>query len=437
MRDVLPDLHNYNTFIKKVSRHVFRKNWFRRISTPIIEDRDLFLKWMWENSDIFIDEIYQFKDKKWRNLALRPESTTWILRSYINEELQSQPQPLYFYYINQQFKYVNPSSEDFREFNQVGAEIIGEKDPILDAELIYIWYRILNWVGLEWKYTIKISTLWNKKDREKYRGELENYYSNKKQNLCETCQNNLEKDIFKLFTCEEEDCKILKSQLPLITKFLKKDSKKHYEYFKEFLDIMNVPYEEDLFLTPWMPYYNNTFWQMVYKEDDKKDVIIWSWGRYDDLSKQIWSEDEIPAVWFALDSWKVIQKIIDNNIKIINKDRIHLYFIQLWDDAKKVVLPLAMEARKMWINTLTSLWTPSLWDQLKKAMRIWALYVVIIWVMEAKNWQCQIRDMEAWTSEEIKQADLIEYAIEKIWEKNLDFYNPGRDLTIWNWKLSN
>jgi histidyl-tRNA synthetase len=146
------------------------------------------------------------------------------------------------------------------------------------------------------------------------------------------------------------------------------------------------------------------------------------------LSKKMWHPTDIPAVWFAMWMERLTDALMEKWIKIRDKDSIDLYFIQLWDEAKKIVLSLTLKAREAWINTLSSLGTPSLKIQMKKANRIKAKYVVMVWVMEARNGLFQVRDMEAWTQEEVKKDELIAYIIEKIGKDRLDFYSPAKDM---------
>jgi histidyl-tRNA synthetase len=116
------------------------------------------------------------------------------------------------------------------------------------------------------------------------------------------------------------------------------------------------------------------------------------------------------------------------NISLIDKDEIDLFFVQLWDEAKSVVLPLSLDARKAWINTVVSLWTPSMKEQMLKASRSNAKFVVLVWLMEARNGIFQVKDIVAWTQEEVKKEELIEYIIWKIGSDKLDFYVPTNDL---------
>lgn len=236
-----------------------------------------------------------------------------------------------------------------------------------------------------------------------------------------------EDNIISLLSSEDEDEKILAWSAPKITKFLKKDSKAHYEKFKEYLDLLNIEYIEDHTLISSNDYNTNTIWSIDTKEDN---INLASWARYNKLSKILWSQKEVPASWFHVKTKYITDTLIKNNIKIKNKDSIDLFIVQLWDDAKKVVLPISLKAREAWINTVVSLWTPSLKEQMLKAQRSWAKYVVIVWFMEAKNWIFQVRDNNDWTQVEVKKEELIDYIIEKIWKESLDFYCPARDLTL-------
>lgn len=134
------------------------------------------------------------------------------------------------------------------------------------------------------------------------------------------------------------------------------------------------------------------------------------------------------AAGFAIDSMKLIEILREKNISIRNKDKIDLYFVQLGDEPKRAVLPLSLEAREKGINTMTSLGTPSIKEQMLKAQRIGARFVVLVGVMEARNGVYQLRDIQAGTQEEMKKEDIIDHVIEKIGKENLDFYEPSKDL---------
>ena len=386
---LFPDDHKYLTFLKKVFRHEFRKNWFRRISTA--------MKY---------------------NKVLRENSELGIMKAYIDNNVVEEIQPVYFYYMSRFFP---AGSEEIR----IWAEILWENDPILDAILIYITYWVLIKVWLWEEFSIRINSSGVEKERWKYREELFNFYSDKKHLLTQESLELLDANPMQILSSEDEDEQILSKNAPNMTKFLKKDSKAHYAKFKEYLDLLEVPYTEDNTLIASNEYATHSIWEFRHSESNE---LISSGFRYNTLWTQLWSQKEVPAVWFHTKVEYVISLLREKDIKIKNKDSIDLFFVQLWDDAKKVVLPISLKARESGINTVVSLWTPSMKEQILKANRSWAKYIVIVWFMEAKNWIFQVRNVEAGTQEEIKKEELIDYIIDKIGKDSLDFYCPARDL---------
>jgi histidyl-tRNA synthetase len=425
MLDLSPAYHNYFNFLKKVYRHEFRKNGFRRISTPLIEHETLYQRILWEK--FCSDLLYKCETKDQHNLVLRPEAAIGTMRAYIESGFSNELQPVYLYHIDRYFRKNSLGVGDLKQFYQIGAEIIWESDPILDAQQIYMNVDALNQIGLAGKFSVQINTLWNKKELEKYREELKAFYDNKTHLLTESSKALIWEDPLLLFDTENEDEKILASQAPSMQKFLKKDSKEHYTTFKEYLDIFWVKYQENHMLTHKLKYYTDIVWKIVYTETGENIVVG---GRYDSLAKSLWSPDDIPATGFAVRVEFLIELLQKLDIKIRNKDKIDLYFVQLWEEAKKAVLPLSLEARNRWINTLASLGTPSIKEQMLKAQRIGAKFVVIVGVMEARNGRFQVRNYENWKQEEVKKEELIDYVIERIWKESLDFYQPARDLII-------
>lgn len=412
--DILPEHHKYLTFLKKVFRHEFRKNWFRRISTPLIEKKELI-----DKSLLNLDYII----KEW-NFDLCQNPSLSILRAYLENDMNEQIQPVYYYYMSQYYK---KEWDSIKWFQVIGWEIIWENDPILDAIQLYMTYTVLNKIGLKDKFIIKINSIWIEKEKAKYREELLSFYENKKHILSEDSLKLLEKDPMLVLcsTCEDEI--ILNSSAPSISaKFLKKDSKEHYAKFKAYLDLLQVPYNEDHTLVWENDFQTNSIWQFI----SNSWKLIWNGSRYNALSKNIGEAKEIPAVWFYVDTSILIELLKENNIELKNKDKIDLFFVQLWDEAKSVILPLSLKAREAGINTVVSLWTPSMKEQMLKAGRSWARYVVMVWIMEARNGIFQVRDMLDWKQSEVKKDELIDYIISKIWKDNLDFYSPERDLMM-------
>lgn len=418
-RDMFPDDHKYLTFLKKVFRHEFRKNGFRRISTPLIEETNLLRKAYPENNNSY--GLYHFENKDEVDVSLLPSATLGVMRSYIENESYEELQPLYYYYMERFFR----QGRARKEFYSIWGEIIWESDPIIDAQNIYMIHTALYKIWLSEWIKIRLNSYGNAKEMDKFYDEITNFFENKTGVMSPETLELYKKNPLAVFFSNDEDDKILAQSAPSILKFLKKDSKKHHDAVKMYLDDLWVPYEEDNTLFFSENFYNSTVWQF---EDEVGKVIASGW-RYDTLAKQLWSPKDYGAAGFCIDALYMIDTLKSQNIAIKNKDQIDLYFVQLWDEAKRVVFPLSLEARAKWINTQASLGTPSMKEQMLKAQRMWSSYVVLVGLMEARNGIFQVRNIEAGTQEEVKKENLIDYIIDKIGKDKLDFYEPSRDLT--------
>ncbi len=417
--DMFPEDHKYLTFLKKVFRHEFRKNGFRRISTPLLEETSLLRKIYPENQNQY--GLYCFQNKEEINVGLLPSASVWIMRAYLENEVFNELQPTYYYYMERYFR----QDRMRKEYYTIGGEVIGESDPIIDAQNIYMVYTWLKKIGISDDITIRINSYGNTKEMDKYKEELQSFFENKLSVMSPETQKAYEKNTFAPFFSKQEDDIILAKSTPSVIKFLKKDSKKYYEMLKMYLDDLGIKYVEDHTLFFSESFYSHSIWQF---EDENKNVIS-SWGRYDFLARSLGATKDYGASGFSIDVMHIIDKLKAKNISIKNKDQIDLYFVQLGEEAKRVVFPLSLEARARGINTLTSLGTPSMKEQMLKAQRIGSTYVVLVAVMEARSGVFQVRNIPAGTQEEVKKDDLIDYIIEKIWKDKLDFYEPSLDLT--------
>lgn len=417
MLDMLPADHNYLTFLKKVFRHEFRKNGFRRISTPLIEEESLLRKVYPKLQNQY--GLYYFDGKSWEKFSLIPTETVWIMRAYIENEIYDELQPVYYYYMERTYR----QNRSRKEFYTIGGEVIGESDPIIDAQSVYMAHTIFQKIWLT-GLRLEINSYGSEKEMLKYKEELSAFYENKLHLLSDTTKEYIKDDILRVFESDDEDEKILAETSPDIHKFFKKDTKKDFSDFVSYLDNLNIDYTVNKILFFRENIYTGVTWRYI---DENWHTVV-SGGRYDTLASKLGSVKHYPASGFHYDTLYIIESLKARNIAIKNKDQIDLYFVQLWDEAKRIVFPLSLEARARGINTQASLWTPSMKEQMLKAHRIGAKYVVLVGVMEARNGIFQVRNLEDGTQEEVKKEDIIDYIIEKIWADKLDFYEPSRDL---------
>ncbi len=425
-QDWFGEQQRYYTFIKKVSRHIFRHFGFTRISTPIMEMRDLIVRSVGEDTDVVSKELYEFQDKKGRDLVLKPESTAGVMRSYL-ENFQNDPQPVYLFYIEPHFRYDRPQKGRYRQFHQLGAEIIGERDPVLDAENIHMAVKILSDCGVGEKFTLKINTLGNTKERELFVTELQAFFRGKSHLLDEIDQARVEKNPLRLLDSKNPDVREILPYAPKLRDFFKKETIEYYESVKTYLTLLGIEYEEDPTLVRGLDYYCDVVFECVDNSGRTQDAYCGG-GRYDGLATSLGSKTPVPAVGFALGVERLIDSMKESGLSVMNKDTIDLYFIQVGEEAKKIALPLSVKAREMGLNVLASFGSPSMKTQLKKANQLKAKYVVIIGIMEARRGVCQLKNMEKGTQVEVKIPALLDHMVGLIGEDNLDFYDPTKEL---------
>ncbi len=255
MHDVFPEGHKYLTFLKKVFRHEFRKNGFRRISTPLLEETSLLRKVYPEGNNDY--GLYHFYNKEDVDVTLLPSASVGIMRAYLENDIFTGLQPTYYYYMERYFR----QNMALKEAYLIGGEVIGESDPIIDAQNIYMIYTGLKKIGLAGDITIRINSYGNSKEMEKYKQELAAFFENKKASMSPEIQGAFEKNMFSIFASRHEDDQILARSAPSIIGFLKKDSKKYYDDMKMYLDDLGVPYTQDHTLFFGEGYYSHMIWK--------------------------------------------------------------------------------------------------------------------------------------------------------------------------------
>lgn len=423
VHDILPNDHEFHTYIKKVVRHRLRQAGFKRITTPAFEYTDVFVRSIGDATDIVEKEMYTFEDKKGRSLTLRPENTAGVVRSYIQHGMNQLPQPVELYYIDPMYRYDRPQKGRYRQFWQFGFEMIGELDPALDAQAIFLANKINEDLGIEQLFDIQLNTIGSLEDRKKYIAALKDYYYGKERSLCDHCKTRLEQNPLRLLDCKNEDCMILAELAPKMTDYLSDESKEYYEDVKEFLDEMEIKYTENPKLVRGLDYYTHIVFEFWDSKEGAQNAIGGG-GRYDGLV-ELMGGQPTPAVGYAAGMERIIAHMKREKIRVPSKDDIHVFVAQLGKEAKIKCLKLIDEMREAGIKTIGALGKGAMKQQLKMADKFDAPYTVIVGITEVREGTAIIRNMEKGSQEIVKFDQVIDELIEKIGKKNLDKYTPG------------
>ena len=426
MKDFLPEDHDYFTFIKKVVRHRCRQSGINRITTPVIERAELFLRGMGETTDVVEKEMYLFKDKGDREVALRPEFTAGICRAYIEHGMFNLPQPIQLYSLGQVFRYGRPQHGRYRQFNQFNVEIIGEQDAALDAELIHLAWMIYQDLGLGEGLRVEINSIGDPESRQAYVEDLRNFYAGKERSLCEDCQRRLEKNPLRLLDCKEEDCKILASLAPKLMNSFNAVSREHYVKVKSYLDELGVNYVENDKLVRGLDYYTHTVFEF-FGSGKNSQSALGGGGRYDGLIELL-GGPATPAVGFAMGIERIINEMRERGLSLESKDRPHVFLVQLGEEAKRRSMSLLKELREAGIKTFSSFGKGSIKSQLRVADKLKVPYALILGHMEVIEKKIILRDMQAGKQENLPIETIKDHMLELIGKRNLDTYDPRSEL---------
>ena len=416
--DVLPDDHLYFSFIKKVVRHRCRQAGYRRISTPMFEDIEVFTHGLGETTDIVEKEMFTFESKKGKKFALKPEGTAGVVRAYIQQGMQQLPKPVELYYIEPHFRYNRPQKGRFRQFHQFGLEVIGEHDAAIDAQVVYLAHKINYDLGIADRLTLQINTIGCPECRQKYKEDLINYYTGKERSLCEDCKNRMHVNPLRLLDCKEEDCQILASMAPKFENVIDEECKEHFKLLLDYLDELKVPYVKNPHLVRGLDYYTRTVFEFWSKNEGAQNATGGG-GRYDGLV-ELMGGQPTPAVGYAAGIERIINYMKESGIRPPNKDKVQVFVAQLGLLAKKRSLPLLNELRERGINTIGAVGKDSIKAQMSLADRLGARYALIFGQIEVQENTIILRDMKKGSQENLPYDGIIDVLVEKLGENKLE-----------------
>ena len=264
-------LHVKNTFINKFSDYGYKY-----IQTPLLEYKELFDKSIGESSEIVTKQMYELKDKGGRDLVLRPEGTSSVVRYHaeFNKDNTSK-----YSYFGSMFRYENPQKNRYREFNQAGAEIVGLIDIYSDFQIINDSLNFIN--SLLPGINLKINTIGSTEDREAYVKVLYEYFSKNKDKLSKESLEKIENNTLRILDSNNSEDKEIINNAPTINEYINSDSKENFESLLRLLDNSQINYELDNSLVRGLDYYND----LTFEFHTEESVVVGGGGRYDNLAK--------------------------------------------------------------------------------------------------------------------------------------------------------
>ncbi len=409
MRDIIGEqYYQFQGFFEK-AQEVAVYYGFKPIDTPIVEQEEVFTSSIGIGTDIIDKEMYVLKTKGGDRLALRPEHTAGLMRSYIENGMQSLPQPLLFYSYGPVFRHDNPQKGRYRQFFQFDLDILGSEKSILDALTIRAIWTILEEAGAK-DLSVDINSIGDKECRQSYIRELTSYYKKNINILPPVDRERLKTNPLRILDSKEEKTIELNENAPNILSNLCPTCKKHFKEVLEYLEEMGIPYNINKCLVRGLSYYTRTVVEiMIDDKETGKKITIAGGGRYDYLAKNLGSKKDVSAMGMSIGVDRIIEAPWFNKLtpRIIKKPKI--YFIQLGFDAKLKSLNVIEILRKGKIPIAQSISKDNLGAQLANAEKLGMAYAIIFGQKEALENSVIVRDMSNRSQETIKLPKLLDY----------------------------
>ncbi len=406
MHDILPKDQAYFRKIYNVVENIANFYGFGKIDTPILEQSELFSKGVGLDTDIVQKEMFNLKTRGGDHLSLRPEGTAPVVRAYMQKGMINLPQPVKLWYFGPFFRYEKPQAGRFRQFWQFGLEVLGERGPVIDAQIIQIFYNILKDLRLK-NLLVEINSIGDSQCRPYYKKLLKSYLRSRERLLCTDCRRRLKTNPLRILDCKRERCQNIVSQAPQSIDNLCDTCHQHFKEVLEFLDEAEISYRLNPYLVRGLDYYTKTVFEIVEDSAEGKALgVLIGGGRYDNLAKVLGRRD-IPATGGAAGIERIItsMKEVGGTISRVTPPKIFLS--QVGKLAKRKSLKLFEEFRKAKISITESFGRDSLRAQLARANKLGVSYTLILGHKEAIDGTIIVRNMKTGKQKTVKMDKVV------------------------------
>jgi histidyl-tRNA synthetase len=406
-RDILPAESAVWARVEETARQVFSLYGYGEIRTPILEHTELFVRSVGEATDIVGKEMYSFEDRKGRSLTLRPESTAAVARSFVDNRLGELPLPVKLFYIGPHFRYERPQKGRYREFHQIGAELLGDAGPTSDAELIGMLVEFLGALGFE-DLTVLVHTVGDQRSREDYRERLVEFFEPLKEQLSANSRERLERNPLRILDTKIPAERELLVRAPMLEGSLSTASREHFDGVRSALELLGVKYRVDPGLVRGLDYYTLTVFEIISESLGAQNAIVGG-GRYDRLLADLGGPD-LPAIGFAIGQDRLVESLPAwFREQCLRVPPVHLIAIE--PVPKLAVMKLGEELRAHGIAAVVDFGSGRMKAALKRADRSGARHVLLLGEDEMEKHGVTCRDLSAGQQSFVLRSEIAEVLI--------------------------
>ncbi len=418
-QDLLPADSYKNQFIESTMLDIASKFGFKEVRTPVFEHTELFQRGVGETTDVVQKEMYTFNDKGERSITLRPEGTAGAVRAFLEHGLFNEALPQKMCYLTSCYRYEKPQAGRLREFHQFGVEVFGAGAPAADAEVISVANEIFAFLGIE-NLQLEINSIGCPECRKNYHNALKEYFESKKENLCPTCLERLEKNPMRILDCKSPVCKEITSDAPVILDYVCEECSNHFESVQKYLDVMNIEYKVNPKIVRGLDYYSRTVFEFVSNDIGAQGTVCGG-GRYDGLVEEL-GGPHTPALGFGMGIERLLLLLKAQNIEIPAPSGCDLYIAPMGDAASLEAMKIVSELRANGVSAQTDVVGRSLKAQMKYADKIGARFTTVIGEDDIKANIAKVKNMQTGEVTELAIDDFADTFME------LSLQNAANDL---------
>jgi histidyl-tRNA synthetase len=303
-RDLFPPESEWFAGAEAAARRVFGSYGYGEVRTPCLESTELFARSVGETTDIVHKEMYTFPDRKGRSLTLRPENTAGVVRAVIENGLAAGPMPLRLWYAGPQFRYERPQAGRYREFRQIGAELLGVGGPAAEVEILTMLFAFLEALGFQ-ALSVALNSVGTAQSREAFGEALRAYLEPKAAAFGEDDRRKLSENPLRLFDSRDPAVRAALEGSPRTLDYLDDASRRHHDEVRRLLTRASLPFRDDPSLVRGLDYYTRTVFEVVSADLGAQDAILGG-GRYDNLVETL-GGPAVPAIGFAIGEDRLVQ----------------------------------------------------------------------------------------------------------------------------------
>ncbi|PYV16510.1 MAG: histidine--tRNA ligase [Acidobacteria bacterium] len=402
IRDILPEEMPRWHRIEKSARQIFSRYGFQEIRTPILEATELFARGIGLDTDIVGKEMYTFTDQSGKSITLRPEATASVVRAYAEHHMYRAGGVQKLYYIGPMFRHEKKQKGRWRQFYQMGAEVLGSDHPAIESEVIELVLELLDHLGVETR--LWVNSVGCPLCRPAYLERLRRELTRDLSVFCEDCRRRALANPLRVFDCKVETCQPHIERLPKITENLGAECATHFDAFQSYLRDAGITYEIVPRLVRGLDYYVRTAFEIVSGRLGAQNALVGG-GRYDGLS-EVLGGPPASGFGFALGLDRLVM-LLPERPDTTRAPQPDLFLAHLGEPAFRRAQEIARRVRRQGLVCIVPFGGGSLKSQMRQANKLGARNVLIVGDEELLRDRYPVKRMDSATQTELSVEELL------------------------------